>query len=147
MIISTPLVIGLSVFAYLHFYHVHYPKEYSGEWQYGYKEAINEVAAQQSKVGKVVISNYIGRAYINLLFYTKVDPADYIAKANVTRDEQFFYNVNSFDKYIFTDHIEAFNSANTLYVSSPGHLPSSALKLKTVYNLNNYPVFEVGIIP
>lgn len=147
LIIFLSGIVALSIFSYLHFYYVHYPLEYSGEWQYGYKQMVNYVSPLYPKVDKVFVSDYLGRAYINFLFYLKKDPYEYLKTADVSRDNLFFYNVNSFDKFVFTNNMENFDSGNSLYVSAPGHLPAGTIKLKTVIDLNSYPVFDIGIKP
>lgn len=140
------IIIILSVFYYLHFYYLHYSKQYSGEWQYGYKEAINYILPIYQKYDRVLVSDQLGRAYIYLLFYLKVNPDDYLKTANVVRDNFYFYNVIGFGKFIITSDYSKYNQPNTLIIASPGSLTSSAIKLKTISDLQNNPVFDIGAI-
>lgn len=141
------IVVSLSVFYYLHFYYLHYPREYSGEWQYGYKEAVNYIEPIYQNYDKVLVSDYLGRAYIYLLFYLKINPDEYLKTASVVRDNFYFYNVNGFGKFIITSDYSKYNQKNTLIIASPGNLASGAIKLKTILDLNNKPVFDIGAIP
>lgn len=146
-IIVGTIVVSLSVFYYLHFYYLHYPRQFSGQWQYGYKEAINYIEPFYQKYDRVLVSDHLGRAYIYLLFYLKVNPDEYLKKVSVVRDNFYFYNVNGFGKFIITNDYSKYNQKNTLIIASPGNLISDAIKLKTILDLNNKPVFEIGVIP
>lgn len=86
---------------YLHNYYSHYPKEFAGEWQYGYKEAVQFSQENYSKYDRIVITDSIGRPYIYVLFYAKYSPLLFKEKASVERDAFGFVKIKSFDKYIF----------------------------------------------
>lgn len=146
-IIAGTIVVFLSVFYYLHFYYLHYPRQYSGQWQYGYREAVNYIQPIYQKYDRVLVSDHLGRAYIYLLFYLKINPDEYLKTASVVRDNFYFYNVNGFGKFIITSDYSKYNQKNTLIIASPGNLVSSAIKLKTILDLNNNPVFDIGVIP
>lgn len=59
---------------YLHFYYHHYPKLYSSDWQYGYKEAVDYIKDNQDKYDSIYLTNEHGRAYMYYLFYTQMEP-------------------------------------------------------------------------
>ena len=69
------LFLIFNVLYYLHGYYMHYPREYSGEWQYGYKESIAFVKKQEQNFDEVKITTELGRPYICLL-YTSPSPRD-----------------------------------------------------------------------
>jgi 4-amino-4-deoxy-L-arabinose transferase-like glycosyltransferase len=146
-IIAGAVILSVSFFYYLHFYYLHYPKQYSSQWQYGYKEAVNYFKPIYKNYDKVLVSDNLGRAYIYLLFYLKINPDEYLKTASIVRDNFYFYNVNGFGKFIITSDYSKYNQPNTLIVASPGNLISNAIKLKTISDLQDKPVFDIGFIP
>ncbi len=146
VILLGSIIVSASVFYYLHFYYLHYPKQYSGEWQYGYKEAINYIQPIYQEYDKILVSDHLGRAYIYLLFYLKIDPKEYQKTASVVRDNFYFYNVNGFGKFIITTDYSKYYQKNTLIIASPQGLTSNMVKLKTISDLQNNPVFDIGAI-
>ncbi len=142
----TALLILISIFYYLHQYYLHYPKTYSGEWQYGYKQAVNVANQNYNAVDKIIVTKKLGRPYIYFLLYNQINTKDYINSADIVKDNFFFYHVNSFDKYYFTDDFNKYTGEkNILYITPPNGLPDGARKLETVQDLGNYAVFDIGI--
>ncbi len=122
-------IICISVFTYfMHTYFVHYPKTYAGEWQYGYKEAINFSESQKSKYKKIYITEDLGRPYIYVLFYGKYDP-NTLKSAEITREALGFVHVNRFGKYNFAKELP-YGEDKVLYISSPHKVPNGAHRLK-----------------
>lgn len=139
-------VVLISVFYYLHQYYFHYSKKYSGEWQYGYKEAVMVAKKNYNSVDKIIVTKALGRPYIYFLFYNQVPPQDYLDSAKIVKDNFFFYHVNSFDKYIFTDDFKSYpKEENVMYITPSGNLPEGVLKTETIYDLGKSPVFDIGI--
>lgn len=136
------------VFNYLHSYYVHYPLEYSGQWQYGYKQAVQVASEYYSKVDRILVSNYLGRAYIYFLFFRKESPQHYLNSAQITRDKLFLYNVKGYDKFVFKDDEikDSDLSQRNLLIVSPLKLPTGSVKITTIKDLNGFPVFDIGII-
>lgn len=140
------IVLFLSIFFYLHMYHFHYPKEFSGEWQFGYKEAVEISSDYYEKVDKIVVTEKLGRPYIYFLFYNKISPEEYLKTADIVKDDFFFYHVDGFGKYTFTNNIDGFrNEPKTLFIAPHNELPSDANKIHTINDLGNFKVFDVGI--
>lgn len=142
--ISVILIAG-NLLYFLHMYYLHWPQNYSGEWQYGYKEAVLITKEKYNEVDHVVVTKSLGRPYIYFLFYMQFDPRQFWQNSNVEKDQFRFINVNGFDKFIFTeDHQTMSMNGKTLYISKPGQLPQNAQKLKTINKLDNSPVFDIG---
>lgn len=139
------VIIGLFMFYYLHMYYVHWPPNYSEEWQYGYKEAVETVKQYYGQVNNVIVTKSQGRPYIYFLFYMQADPKDFWQSSKVQRDEFYFFDVFNFDKINFGE-ASSETGSNTLYVLDPGHLPQGASKIKTISNLEGRPVFDIGIL-
>jgi 4-amino-4-deoxy-L-arabinose transferase-like glycosyltransferase len=144
-ILVSLLTILVSLIYYLHMYYVHYPIENSDQWQYGYKQAVEYVNPLYNNVDHVVVTENYGRPYIYFLLYMKADPKKYYQTATITRDNQFFYHVDSFDKLIFTESPSSYNlPGKTVFITTPGGLPASAFLLKTINRLDGKPVFDIG---
>ena len=123
---------------YLDGYYAHYPREYSGEWQYGYKDVISYVKSVEGQYDKVYFTESLGRPYIYFLFYTQYDPKKFRQEALVERETFGFVHVNGFDKYRFVRDVKsnAGSSERVLYVDTPANAPESAQILKNFYLLN-----------
>lgn len=149
--ITTALaLLFVNITYYLHGYYIHYPREYSGEWQYGYKQALQYVNAEQKKYRKIYITDELGRPHMYFAFYTKMYPDIYRKTAAVKRDTFGFVTVpnigkNNFSKYF--DVVTGEDKKNVLFVDIPANVPSEATILKTFYLLNGKPVlvaYKVG---
>jgi 4-amino-4-deoxy-L-arabinose transferase-like glycosyltransferase len=139
------LLLVFLFFNFLYFYHgyfANYKYDYSGEWQYGYKQSIDYVKLVEKNYDYIQITNALGRPYIYYLFYTKTLPQDYRLSANIQRDAFGFVTVNSFGKFIFPQGYN-YNLAKTkkvLYINTPYNLPKNIKLLKTFYLLDGQPI-------
>ena len=75
----------------------------------------------------------------------KYDPNEYQKISEIERDEQFFLHVKSFDKFVFPDAEPESVKRNSLYILSPNNLPEGATRVKTIYDLEGNPVFDIGL--
>ena len=146
VLLLTVASIMVLLFYYLHIYYGHWQKSYSGQWQYGYKEAVKITENYYSSVDNIFVTETAGRPYVYFLFYMKYDPNTYQRVSEVERDEQFFLHVKSFDKFVFGDTEPGPVKQNSLYILSPNNLPKGAARIKTIYNLEGNPVFDIGIL-
>jgi hypothetical protein len=138
------LLVALYLFSityYLHNYYRHYPIEFSGEWQYGYREAIGSIASIVSKYDKVVITDSIGRPYMYTLFYTKTDPNDLFRTKDAFFDAAGFYHVNSFLNYRFGGSLPNVLEPKTLYIWNSA--PKGARIIDTIHLLNGDSVLVI----
>ena len=134
------MFLNFSYFYHTYFYH--YPYDYSGEWQYGYKESIDYVKSVEKNFDYVQVTSALGRPYIYYLFYTKTNP-DYFRKtATIERDTFGFVDVEGFGKYIFPTKYEyaLSKTKKVLYINTPYNLPKNIKILKTFKLLNGQPV-------
>lgn len=138
------LIIGLFFVYFLHVYFVQYPWEFSGNWQYGYKDSIAYVKSVQKDYDHVVVTSSLGRPYIYYLFYLNVAPSEFRKTAVVKRDAFGFVDVESFSKYRFPKVAEVTpNTGKTLYIISANeNLPSGVEPLKIFYNLDGTPALK-----
>lgn len=123
---------------YLHGYYTHYPREFSGEWQYGYKESIEYVKSVQDKYDQILITTAMGRPYIYYALFTKTNPETFRKTAIVKRDAFGFVNISGFLKYRFADSLSSIKgkTKKTLYIDTPGRVHPKGDILKKFYLLN-----------
>ncbi len=138
------ILIYIGSFAYyLHDYYVHYPRQYSGEWQYGYREAINFVNIHQNEYDRIVLTESIGRAYMYALFYTRYDPVKFWQTKKDYFDAAGFYHVDGFDKFSFPAINVKTWQTKTLYILKPEEVPAGAHVLSTINELDGTPVLRI----
>lgn len=141
------LVIAANIFYYLHMYYLHYPVEFSGQWQYGYKQAVEISKKYYDEVDKIIVTKALARPYIYYLLYMNYDPPKYWQTRDIVKDRFFFYEVNGFDKLIFADNpSENLSGVRTLLITASGNLPSSSDKIETIKDLKGKGVFDIGLI-
>lgn len=114
----------LSFFYYLHMYWLHTPMEYSQWWQYGYKQAVEEVRKLAENYQKIIVSYRYDQPYIFFLFYDKIDPSWYQGNwggGEIKRAER------SFGKYEFRniDWERDSKLSNTMLVGTPEEIPEN----------------------
>lgn len=137
-------ILGLIVIGFVYFQHGywrHYPAEFSGEWQYGYKEAINFVKSVENNYDRVYFTDALGRPYIYFLFYLQKDPRQFWQEAEIKRDAYGFVKVRGFGQYCFFN-VEARPAleAGLLVVDLPQNLPESAKKVQSFHLLNGQKI-------
>lgn len=123
---------------FFHGYFVHYPREFSGEWQYGYKDSINYVLSNKEQYDQVNITTELGRPYVYYLFYSKTDPRDFRETAQISRDAFGFVSVDGFSKFRFAKDLSKIKnkSENTLYIDVPKSIHPKGNIIQT-FNLLN----------
>ena len=134
-------ILSVNFVYFYHNYFYHYPLEFSGEWQYGYKQSIDYVKSVKNNYDYIQVANALGRPYIYYLFYTKTDPELFRQTINVQRDAFGFVTVCGFGKYLFPKDYNYSLSKNKkiLYINTPYNLPKNIKILKTFYLLNGQP--------
>jgi len=137
------LLLFVNFIYYLHGYYAHYPREYSGEWQYGYRESIEYVKSVQDKYDEIRITSAMGRPYIYYAFFTKTDPEDFRKTAIVKRDPFGFVTVSGFLKYRFSENLSSIKvkTRKILYIDTPGRIHPKGDVLKKFYLLNGGEAF------
>jgi len=114
----------------------HYAKEFSGEWQYGYKAAIEYVQTVKDDYDTIVLTESIGRPYIYALFYERTPLDDFTRTKDASFDAAGFYNVYGFGKYRFTKEGVGDYKGKTLYILPPKDVPATANIKHTIKLLN-----------
>lgn len=135
------VLLSFVVFNFGYFWHTytaHYPKEYSGEWQYGYREAIQYAESVKENYDVIVLSESIGRPYIYTLFYGKYDLSYFQETNNADFDAEGFYNVYRFGKYRFVRRADENFTGRVLYILPPSEVPENAKIIKNIPLLNGH---------
>lgn len=142
LILTSYVLLFFNFLYFLHDYTYHYAYEYSGEWQYGYKESINYVKSVEKDYDYIQVTNALGRPYIYYLFYTKTNPEDFRKTSKVQRDAFGFVTVEKFGKFVFPSdyNYSLSKKSKVLYINTPYNLPKNIKILKTFYLLNGQPV-------
>ncbi len=149
---SLIIVIAWSLTRYLHMYYVHMAKEYPFSSQYGVKELVSYVEANQSKYQKVFITDRYDQPYILFLFYgvdgysMKYPPAQFQKEHILTpRDKYGFSTVRNFGKYYFVPidfaKIQSENP-NSMIIGTTDEIPKEANIVKKIYGENGHLYFE-----
>lgn len=112
------IIASLAVFNfifYLNQYFVQYKYYSSQDWQYGYKDIINEVNKRESRFDKIIVSSQkpLDQSYIFFLYHTKYDPAKYQKAATGEYKPD-----NAFKKYDFRRIDWKNEKGNNLYIGS-----------------------------
>jgi len=133
---------------FIHNYFSHYPSQFSGEWQYGYKQSIEYAKSVEDKYDYIQVSNVLGRPYIYYLFYNKTAPEYFRNTAIVKRDIFGFVDVEGFGKYIFPQNFNYLLNSNkkVLYINSSNSVPNNAKVMKRFYLLNEKEVLTAYTI-
>lgn len=132
----------LPFFFYQRNYFLAYPQKYAYSWQYGYKQAVDYVTSVENKYDRIHVTGHYGRPYIYFLFFQKYNPANYWQTRKIDRDWYGFWYVHGFDKFTF-DAVSQ-TSKRWLFVEAPGQTPKGANIIKTIYGVDNQPVFEIS---
>ncbi len=131
---------------YIENYWVHYPKEFSTEWQDGYKELVNYVVANQNKYDLIRVTEAYGRPYVYFTFYSNYDPAKFYTSVSRYRDDQGFYHVSGFDKYRFGtfSKLEKGESKKILDVYYGQEYDLEKTPIKEIKSLSGQTIFKLS---
>lgn len=140
-LISFSILGFVILFNFIYFaqnYFFHYSQEFSGEWQYGYKESIAYVDSVEDRYNKIYITESLGRPYIYYLFYQQYDPLMFRKQADIFREVFGFVHVKSYSKFNFTNTISEIEDTQSLFISTPDEKPENANVVKEFRLLNGH---------
>lgn len=134
------LILGLNLTYFQHGYIRHYRTEFSDQWQFGYKEAIEFINTNHSRYDEVWFTDKLGRPYIYYLFYSRINPTIFLSQARVERDIYGFVKVRAVGKYHFFSPGEEIKPVGrVLYINEPKSVPKGATILQEFNLLNGQP--------
>ncbi len=128
---------------YWHNYYNHYAKEFSGEWQWGYREALQAIAPIKDRYQKIVLTENIGRPHTYIAFYERLDPEEYRRTIDGSFDTAGFYNPYGLGKYRFVRQGVGNLEEKTLYILEPMYVPPNAHILETIRLLNGKAILVI----
>ena len=139
---------------YLKKYYVDYPINYSRDWQYGNKQAIEYIKENQDKYDLIVFTRHYGEPHIFTLFNLSYDPGKFQNNPNLERFETFdWVRVLRFDKYYFPDLgdmgtkyediVRENPEKKILFIGKPGDFPEYKEVLTRIDFLNGEEAFEI----
>jgi 4-amino-4-deoxy-L-arabinose transferase-like glycosyltransferase len=155
------IVAGISVIAlavsfkgYINNFYNIYPKLYSRDWQYGYKQVVSYIKGHYADYDLIVFSRTYGEPHMFTLFFLNWDPGSYQKDPSLDRFEanQWIW-VLKFDKFYFPDlgdngtHYQDIVNANPgkkiLFIGKSGDFPDGLPRLLTVDFLNGNRAFDI----
>lgn len=153
-IISLVILIVVSIVWYFYNYYVIYPKAYSRDWQYGYKQVISYISKHQDEYDEVVFTRHYGEPHMFTLFYLNYDPTKYQNNPNLVRFETYDWVwVLKFGKYYFPDLgdkgtqfqdiIKREQGEKLLFIGRQGDFPKEIPRLFSVNFLNGENAFDI----
>jgi hypothetical protein len=139
-------VIISSVYLFLHDYFVHFPVNFSYDWQYGYKETVLETEKLKADYDYVAFTQSYGRPYIYVAFYSDITPQDFVKEAEFKVDPFGFYSVPKLGKYVFRSQLidPSDMGKKVLYVGKPDQIPSTFTVIKRINFLNGDGAFVIA---
>ncbi len=147
-------IIVISFVYYLNQYYNIYPKAYSRDWQYGYKQAVDYIGKHKDEYDLIIFTRHYGEPHMFTLFFLNYDPAKYQNDPNLVRFETYdWVRVLRFDKFYFpdlgdkgtqfVDIVKQNPGKKLLFIGKPGDFPNDKQKLLTVNFLNGEEAFEI----
>jgi len=144
VVLITVFLFVFNTSLYLHNYYLHFARDWSGEWQYGYKEMVQFVLARTNNYNQIFVTQALGRPYIYFAFYKPFTNEEFLRERKEDRDWYGFYNVTSLGKIKFGLESMVDRSGKTLLVLSEGNLPDGFRTLKRIYDFSGRQVFVIG---
>ena len=144
IVYSLLFILLLNLGYYLYGYYVHYSREYSKQWQYGYKQALEYTEENKDKYDEIYFTEKLGRPYIYYLFFSQTSPEEFRSDYDIERDVFGFVKVKRVGKYNFEDYLEVDEMGREiLYVNDHLNVPEDANILKEIKNLSGEPALVI----
>lgn len=136
-----PLYFLFFIFNFLYYLNQYFVQQnyfYSETWQYGYKEAIDQIKSIEGKYNKIVVSNkpYLDQSYIFFLFYLKYPPFLYQKETKFSSGG--FRENHRYGKFEFRpiEWDKEIKNSKNLFVGRPSDFPANSKMIKTINFLN-----------
>lgn len=137
------LLFIINIYYYFNSYWIQTPFENSRDWQYGYKEMVEEVAKIENNYGKVIVTYRYDQPYIFFLFYNKIDPLWYQNNWGVGEIQR---SQRNFGKYEFRniDWSKDAGKSNIIIVGTGEEIPPNTKNLvKEIKFLDGSSAFRI----
>lgn len=137
-------LLSVNIYYYLHDYYIHYPRDWSGEWQYGYKQMVEYVSKIENNYDHIYVTNSLGRPYIYFAFYKYYPQEKFLQDRNSKRDWFGFWDVKALGKIQFELDTLTNASGRILLVNTKGNIPGDFKILQIIKNPLGDDVFWIG---
>jgi hypothetical protein len=138
------IVAGVSVLQYLHQYYIHLPIERSSTWQYGRQEMTEYLMTVKDQYQRIVVSTKLEWPYIFMLYYSRYDPAEYLAQGG-TKSGGWGEQGNEYDRYEFHQFTqEDLHDPKALLTGTPDELIGRIDPVKVINYLDGKPAIVIG---
>jgi hypothetical protein len=118
-----------------------YPEKYGSEWQDGYSQLALQLNKIKDQYPKILVTDYYGRAYINLLYYWKYDPEKYLKSRTAFSEPSGLWTVKGFDNLNFKQTVTCADSASAdLLIGLPSDFINTQVK-EVVFDSSNKAKF------
>lgn len=152
--LALTMIIIFSLGFYLNQYYNVYPKQYSRDWQYGYKQVVEYIKNHQDKYDQIVFSRHFGEPHMFTLFFLGYDPAKYQNNPDLVRYETHdwvwvlkfgkFYFPDLGDKgTMFSDIVKENPKKKLLFIGKEQDFPKEIPRLLRVNFLNGDNAFDI----
>lgn len=142
--ISVVFLLVACVYYYLHNYYIHYPVDWSGEWQYGYKQMVSYVTPLEKRYDHIFVTESYGRPYIYFAFYNRYTESQFQNIKKDSRDWFGFWHVSDLGKIHFGfDNLQK-SKGKILVVTTTGNMPGGFKEIKEIQSLKGDTVFIIG---
>lgn len=153
-VLAVAILIVIQFTIYLNNYYQTYPKLYSRDWQYGYKQVVDYIGKHRDEYDLVVFTRHYGEPHMFTLFYLNYDSANYQNDPNLVRFETFdWVRVLRFDKFYFPDLgdegtqfedvVRANPDKKLLFIGRKGDFPKELPRLYSINFLNGENAFDI----
>jgi len=138
-------ILGIySVGQYLHQYYLHYPKELSYAWQYGFDQIADYTKENYDKYDKIIVSDRYDQPYILMAFFLKYPPQTLQKEMVMTpRDKFGFSTCRQFGKFEFRaiDYDKDKLLPNTLIIAADESVDDKAI-IHTIKDMGGKILFK-----
>lgn len=155
ILVGIVTLIGFLEFrAYLDNYFNVYPKKYSRDWQYGYKQVVAYIKDYYDDYDLIVFSRVYGEPHMFTLFYLKYPPEKYMYNPNLVRYKAYDWVwVTKFDKFYFPnlsdadsnyrDILKKNKNKRILFIGKPSDFDNGVKVLKEINFLDGSSAFSI----
>lgn len=143
ILFSILFVIAFQIFSYLHGYYIHYPRNWGGQWQFGYKEMVKYVYQNEHKYDYIFITPALGRPYIYFAFYNNYRLDNFLKDRVASRDWFGFWSVSKLGKINF-DIPDKLPARGKILLVSTTKDNAGFSYITTVKDLSGNPVFLIS---
>lgn len=143
-VVLAAAVFAGNIYYYLHNYYIHFPRDWSGEWQYGYKQMVEYVSSKESTYRNIYVTSALGRPYIYFAFYQSFPPDEFLRQRVARRDSFGFWDVYVLGHISFTVPDDSQIPPGSLVVTTGDNRMTGMQYQKTIMDLAGKPVFVIG---